>query len=114
MRCCNRARFGASGSSPLDECPPPRQARRQPVVPWGRRLEDHACSGARIGDGLVRRSYDLQIAVRLVVRPQEAAIIYLDDPSHEQLKQPFSAVGPFPTRAFSGTPDRRWSQGRRI
>jgi len=45
----------------------------------------------RFGLGLVHLSYDLPFAIRPVVHPQEAVMVYLDDDSHRELNQPYNA-----------------------
>src|SRR5438477_10876063 len=45
----------------------------------------------RLGSGLARGSYDLLHNLRGEVRADEAAIVYLDDRSYEELKQPLNA-----------------------
>ncbi len=43
-----------------------------------------------IGDKLRQWSYDLPFRVRGVVYPAEAALVYMDEQSHQDLKQPFN------------------------
>ncbi len=55
-----------------------------------------AAAGATIlylkfGLGLIHLSYDLPYAIRPIIQPQEAAIVYLDDDSHTILNQPYTA-----------------------
>src|SRR5665213_3832189 len=45
----------------------------------------------KFGLGLIHLSYDLPYAIRPVIQPQEAAIVYLDDDSHKILNQPYNA-----------------------
>src|SRR5665213_2843661 len=45
----------------------------------------------KFGLGLIHLSYDLPYAIRPVIQPQEAAIVYLDDDSHKMLNQPYNA-----------------------
>ena len=42
-----------------------------------------------IGDGIVHWSYDLLFVQRPTVRPKEAVIVYLDEPSYKNLDQNF-------------------------
>jgi adenylate cyclase len=42
-----------------------------------------------IGDKLSQWSYDLPFRVRGVIYPTEAALVYMDEQSHQDLKQPF-------------------------
>jgi CHASE2 domain-containing sensor protein len=44
------------------------------------------------GDPLTRRSYDWLVTSRKVKPPTEAAIIYLDEPSHAELQQPYDCA----------------------
>jgi adenylate cyclase len=45
--------------------------------------------GDRLGKKLQYLSYDLLFAPRPYIRPQEVVLVYLDDDSHEHLKQPY-------------------------
>jgi adenylate cyclase len=45
----------------------------------------------KFGLGLVHASYDWPYAIRPVIQPQQAVMVYLDDESHQILNQPFNA-----------------------
>jgi adenylate cyclase len=45
----------------------------------------------KFGIGLIHLSYDLPYAIRPIIQPQEAAIVYLDEDSHRELNQPYNA-----------------------
>src|SRR6266516_5562306 len=45
----------------------------------------------KFGIGLIHLSYDLPYAIRPIIRPQEALMVYLDDDSHTELNQPRNA-----------------------
>lgn len=45
----------------------------------------------KFGLGLVHLSYDLPFAIRPIIQPKEAVMVYLDDDSHQILNQPYNA-----------------------
>jgi adenylate cyclase len=45
----------------------------------------------RLGGGIARLSYDVPFATRANIRANEVAIVYLDELSHAELNQPFTA-----------------------
>ena len=44
----------------------------------------------KFGLGLIHASYDLPYAVRPIVQPRQAVMVYLDDDSHQILNQPYN------------------------
>jgi adenylate cyclase len=46
---------------------------------------------SKFGLGLVHLSYDLPYAIRPIIQPKEAVMVYLDDDSHRELNQPYNA-----------------------
>ena len=46
---------------------------------------------SRLGTGLVHFSYDLPFALRPHLRPEGVVLVYLDDASHKELGQPYTA-----------------------
>src|SRR5271169_2633094 len=45
----------------------------------------------KFGLGLIHASYDLPYAIRPVIQPRQAVMVYLDDDSHQILNQPYNA-----------------------
>ena len=62
-----------------------------------------------IGNGVVRLSYDLPFALRSDVAVTNVAIIYLDEKSHEELRQPMTA--PWDRSLHARLIDRLTAQG---